>query len=312
MQLRCTSLRSVGFRSDGKTIAWTPRLVSPEYATFCLPCGKCIECRLEYARQWAVRCVHEASMHDSNSFITLTYSDKDLKSPRLIYPDFQKFMKKLRKTQNEPIGCFVTGEYGEKTKRPHWHAILFNYTPRDGVPSRKTIQGDQTFTSESLEKIWGHGRTEYGSVTFRSAGYCARYSAKKLIHPDEFNKEFEPISKKSSKHAIGKTFLEKHYKDIFNYGECILSDGNSCSIPRYYEKWFKEKYPLEWRRYVTEVKIPKALHSQNNTKKETAEQNRVDQLRHALGKASGPLRREIRREIAKERLRILNSYQKET
>ena len=29
-----------------------------------LPCGKCIGCKLEYSRQWAVRCTHEAQMHD--------------------------------------------------------------------------------------------------------------------------------------------------------------------------------------------------------------------------------------------------------
>lgn len=37
-----------------------------------LPCGKCIGCRLEQSRQWAVRCVHEMQMHEDNSFVTLT------------------------------------------------------------------------------------------------------------------------------------------------------------------------------------------------------------------------------------------------
>ena len=33
-----------------------------------LPCGRCVGCRLERSRQWAVRCMHEASMHMFNSF----------------------------------------------------------------------------------------------------------------------------------------------------------------------------------------------------------------------------------------------------
>ena len=31
-----------------------------------LPCGRCVGCRLERSRQWAVRCMHEASMHMFN------------------------------------------------------------------------------------------------------------------------------------------------------------------------------------------------------------------------------------------------------
>ena len=38
-----------------------------------LPCGQCVGCRLERSRQWAVRCVHEAQMHDRNCFITLRF-----------------------------------------------------------------------------------------------------------------------------------------------------------------------------------------------------------------------------------------------
>lgn len=43
-----------------------------------LPCGRCIGCRLERSRQWAVRCVHEAALHEDNAFITLTYDDDHL------------------------------------------------------------------------------------------------------------------------------------------------------------------------------------------------------------------------------------------
>lgn len=87
--MRCTSPFTVGFQSDGKTLSWTAKNRSWEFPTFQLPCGKCIECRLEYARQWAVRCVHEAQMHSRNAFITLTYSDEHLKKKSLITPIFR-------------------------------------------------------------------------------------------------------------------------------------------------------------------------------------------------------------------------------
>lgn len=287
--MRCTKPRTVGFKTDGKTISWSSKKCSKEYATFQLPCGKCIECRLEYARQWAVRSVHESKMYEQNSFITLTYDD--LKDTRLQYRDFQLFVKRLRShirsevrkkigkinwrllTESEKkehyeknsIGIFVTGEYGGPPKplpggrmsegfRPHWHAILFNFSPPDGVYKYSNDRGDKIYSSEILSRLWGHGTSEFGSVTFESAGYVARYAAKKLVHGHDEDHDYEPISKKSSKHAIGKKWLEQFWPDVFNYGYIILPDGKQCSIPRYYEKWLAKNHPTEYTRYVTETK----------------------------------------------------------
>ena len=49
-----------------------------------IPCGQCIGCKLERSRQWAMRCVHEALLHEENSFITLTYAPEALE-PRCIW-----------------------------------------------------------------------------------------------------------------------------------------------------------------------------------------------------------------------------------
>ena len=91
-----------------------------------VPCGQCIGCRLERSRQWAVRCIHEASLHEDNCFITLTYDDAHLPTDlSLNVSHFQKFMKRLRKRFGEGIRFFHCGEYGENFGRPHYHACLF-------------------------------------------------------------------------------------------------------------------------------------------------------------------------------------------
>lgn len=56
-----------------------------------IPCGQCIGCRLEKSRQWAIRCVHEASLYENNCFITLTYSPENL-------PEDGSLKKKISRT----------------------------------------------------------------------------------------------------------------------------------------------------------------------------------------------------------------------
>lgn len=290
--MRCTDPRTVGFLDDGKTIAWSQKTYSKEFATFQLPCGQCLACRLEYARQWAVRCIHEAEMHEKNSFITLTYDDDHVGDHRLHYEHFQNFMKRLRdhidrnergyKTLEETqIGFFVTGEYGDKTKRPHWHAIIFNWSPADGVPKYITSQGHQTYSSKTLDDLWTSGITEFGSVTIDSAGYCARYAAKKLSHGRDGTHDFDPISKKSSRHAIGKTYIQKHFRSIFNLGFLVLQ-GEKLAIPRYYEKWLKKNEPALWRNYVTKKKLEITNKAKEKNENQTAQENKINSERRAF------------------------------
>lgn len=298
--MRCTSPRTVGFKSDGKTICWSQKEYSKAFATFQLPCSKCLACRLEYARSWAIRCVHEARMWEKNSFITLTYDDEHLVSPRLVYRDFQLFMKKLRKLQNEPIGFFVTGEYGEITKRPHWHAIVFNWYPSDANYFRSNERGDRIFKSVLLDRTWSAGHTEIGSVTFDSAGYCARYAAKKLVHGRDEEHDFQPISKKSSKHAIGKKWLEKFWPDVFLHGRVELDNGMSAPVPRYYEKWLKQNHPEEWVDYVTRKKEEIIDIGVARAEAEKLEWQHVNMLRLAAGKKTFTLQRYDRERICLE------------
>lgn len=247
-------------------------------------------------------------MHKENCFITLTYSDENLKSEKLQYEDFQKFMKRLRRAfPNQQIGCFVTGEYGDQTKRPHWHACIFGWRPSDAVYKYSNDRGDKSFSSVTLERLWQYGIAEFGNVTIHSAGYCARYAAKKLCHGIDQSHDFHPISKKSSKHAIGKRFLESHWQDIFtSEGAVILFDGTRTSVPRYYEKWLQKHQPEAWERYVTQLKLEIMNRAQRREEKEIAKERLVNDKR-------GPLRghqiskNEVRYKIQKQKFDQLQS-----
>lgn len=68
------------------------------FTTITVPCGKCIDCRLDRSRDWALRCMHELQTSEFGAcFVTLTYDDAHLPEGRsLDYRDFQLFMHRLR------------------------------------------------------------------------------------------------------------------------------------------------------------------------------------------------------------------------
>lgn len=296
----CTSPKKAGFLSDGKTLTFSSNKASKEFASFEIPCRKCINCRLSYAREWSIRAMHEAQMHPENSFITLTYETLD--SPKLQYSDWQEFAKKLRRSQNQKIPILVCGEYGEKNKRPHWHAILFNFKPKDGVAIRSS--GEETaYSSKFLTDLWGKGITEFGSVTQKSANYVARYAAKKLVHGQDDDHDYHPIFRASSKYAIGKSWLEKYYEDIFNQGELILPGGTRTSIPRYYEKWLKANHPQKWTDYVTlrkAILISKMAEKEKKQKEKEFEENMSRQTQEG----SVITRNQVRAKITNQRFSV--------
>ena len=162
-----------------------------------LPCGQCIGCRIDRSRDWALRCVHEASSFTYNCFVTLTFDDVHLNHRgSLVKSDFQKFMKRLRKRYDGidavsrpdgsvhfPIRYFHCGEYGSLLSRPHHHACLFNFD----FPDKElwsTRSGVRLFRSESLERLWPFGFCTIGEVTWESAAYVARYVTKKVTGKD--------------------------------------------------------------------------------------------------------------------------------
>lgn len=212
-------------------------------------CGRCVACGLIYAREKALRCSHESEYWSDSSFVTLTYSDECLKSPKLQYEDFQLFMKRLRhKVDYRPLSFMVTGEYGSKNYRPHWHAIIFGYKPSDGVEKEANKHGDVTYESAELDDLWKNGRCDFGSVTERSAGYVARYGVKALNSKIDW-KLYKPKHVTSKKLVLGQRWIRDNWRDVLNVGCIRRLDNTVHPIPRYYKKWIEKNFPKEWEAY---------------------------------------------------------------
>lgn len=91
-----------------------------------VPCGKCLNCRIQKRKEWALRCYHELSYHDRSSFVTLTYDEDHVPDNySLSKHHVQKWLKRLRKQMTNSLKYFLCGEYGSRTLRPHYHALLY-------------------------------------------------------------------------------------------------------------------------------------------------------------------------------------------
>lgn len=152
-----------------------------------VPCGRCPECKARRASAWSFRLREQEKISNSAHFLTLTYDTKKVPITKngfmsVSRRDLQLFFKRLRKANPQSkIKYYAAAEYGGKTKRPHYHIILFNAN------------------IETCQPAWASGSIHYGEVTAASVGYSLKYITKSSKVPEHRNddreKEFALMSK---------------------------------------------------------------------------------------------------------------------
>lgn len=243
-----------------------------------LPCGRCTGCRLERSRQWAVRIMHEAQLHEENSFLGLTFSDEHLPVDYSIdQRHMQLFMKRLRdKLEPKQVRFFLCGEYGDHGQRPHYHIILFNHAfLSDRKLYKRTRNGDQLFTSPTLEQLWPYGFSTIGSVTFNSAAYTARYAMKKMYgeknadyylreHPlHHFIVRVKPeFLLMSRRPGIGAKWIQKYRRDVYPHDH-VVTNGFPSKPPRFYDQQLSEEEAEQIKRRRIKDSLKQKEHRSN-------------------------------------------------
>ncbi|QCQ85022.1 replication initiator protein [Blackfly microvirus SF02] len=219
------------------------------YQEIDIPCGQCILCRLEHARQWAVRITHEAQGHEENAFITLTYNDENLpEHSSLNYRHLQLFWKRLRKKIGK-FRYYAVGEYGDENNRPHYHACIFGHAWIEGRQILRRTPS-MLWTHPELEWCWGMGNVSIGALTFESAQYTASYVTKKLnnkrkyVRVDEETGELialvQPRAFMSRRKAIALEWVEKWGYNTYAHDRVVIN-GREQKPPKFYDRWLKKK-----------------------------------------------------------------------
>lgn len=245
--------------------AWVDRPIT-------VPCGQCTGCRLENSRQWAVRIMHEAAMHEKNCFLTLTLNDENIPEDNsLDITLFQKFVKRARKKLR--FRYFHCGEYGDHNGRPHYHACIFGEDWSGDRKFHKTGKlGHPIYTSSNLDnELWKHGHCYIGSLTWESAAYVARYVLKKVTGSnaafryagvDEMTGEELPDLKPeycsmSRRPGLGAKWIER-YMDETYHTDTILSRGQKSQPPKFYDRELEKLNP-ELLQQIKDRRASKAL-----------------------------------------------------
>lgn len=213
-----------------------------------VPCGRCPPCKLRRINGWVFRMLQELKRSSTAYFITLTYDTRYVPiSPNgfmtLRKKDVQDYMKRLRKLcPQSKLKYYFVGEYGGKTGRPHYHAVIFN------VPSQQYI-----FDAWALNGI-NFGSAHIGQVTTDSIAYCMKYidklTEKKKHGRDDRVSEFSLMSK-----GLGSNYLSQETKDYHTADLTRMyitkEGGHKIAMPRYYKtKIFTEEQQKQQMRIV--------------------------------------------------------------
>lgn len=229
-----------------------------------IPCGHCVGCRMEHAKQWKVRCCLESMCHDNTWFITLTYRDSMLPykdgQPYLRMSHMTKFWKRFRKVFGK-CRYFYCGEYGETTFRPHFHAIVFGSKFSD----LETV-GRNVFKSKALDKVWSYGLTSVSRAEPNCIAYVCGYVEKKQNDPMWSGYPVKPFVRMSRRPAIGSLAMEKLIPGILSSGK-VYGNFNAChwsSVPRSFVRKLETLFP-EWFEVYKKSSLDNALISEANT-----------------------------------------------
>ncbi|AXH73205.1 MAG: replication initiator protein [Microviridae sp.] len=213
-----------------------------------IPCGMCIGCRIQRARTWALRCVHESKGHTFNSFVTLTYDDANIPDSQAIEKStLQLFFKRLRKA-GYVFRYFAAGEYGSTTNRPHYHVLFFGIDFHDDRKLYKRSETGNLYTSEKLSQIWGLGHAIIAGFNYTTAQYVAKYIIGKKLGKDsadsavysrldlstgecfQVSPEFVLMSRRP---GIGAEWYAQFADDAFP-SDFLVHDGKKFTVPKYY------------------------------------------------------------------------------
>lgn len=271
-----------------------------------VPCGKCISCLKQKRNEWVFRMNARQQKAKTAYFITLTYSDENLRYnsigglPTLSKDDIKKFLHQFRnevtyrcrqlvaEEQNIPVrqvknvrssfDYFAVGEYGDAFDRPHYHIVLFD------------APFDKQQLSDVIRKYWKY-EDKIPDIRYSSGrllNYITKYMLKKDI--DYEFKNVEPPFRLMSK-GVGKQYVTRsRSRQHVLSGDFTGNVGMArYSVPRYLKRKLQQEF---YERYHAISKNDKDFYLQLGAETYHKSQQRA-KVTHLREVQSGLFRRHL-------------------
>jgi len=267
-----------------------------------LPCGHCPACAMSKKKDTSLRLIHEMEFWETGCTLTLTFDeaglearakDRDTPMKWSVYgSDISRFIKRLRAKlqylhgKTPKFRFYGVGEYGAKTQRPHYHILIFGWSPHDldtvGGTTLWTAGKSPQHRSAFIESVWKKGLcTVDPTFTASSIAYVAGYVTKKLEHKRNNIARTALVNGKRTytlpechraSPGLGERWIRKHYKTVFTSPKRRIMNTTgkkpkAFAIPRYYYRKLEQYDPdlyasvrLDQQETIEELDDWKLLH----------------------------------------------------
>ncbi|AXH77411.1 MAG: replication initiator protein [Microviridae sp.] len=201
--------------------------------TITIPCGQCVNCLINKQNGWIIRLLEEQKNCSSSHFLTLTYDDETLPIDDkgqgfVLKHECQLFIKRLRKNYKVPgIKYYLVADYGDITKRPHYHCIIFN------LPINVNTKLGMKKATHELDNLWQQGHVDIGTVTPKSIRYVTRYVVDKNKNKALGLETWSLISLGIGKAYLSPQIASFHHKTRKFY--YTNPGGSKVPLPNYYK-----------------------------------------------------------------------------
>lgn len=302
-----TSSRSRLNEENYRDIALRLSLGHDDY--FSVPCGMCLNCRVDRQNALVDRAEWEYIHYGCGSFVTFTFDDAHLEPYRFIDSKDGKekatlsrkcgkdFLNRLNKQVHKfckengvsnlcrpDYKYILTGEYGDQLKRPHFHALFFGL--------------DFAFCKRLFWRAWkGFGQIQVNPIRSGGIEYVTKY-----ISSQNFGKyrylqyTYHHLEAPYSVHSrnFGEGLYKSQLSYIKNHNGNYRWHNSDRPLPKYYkdkylvlssrnEKYLQRKYKQNCEKiynlYNHRIKNYNDFKMQNIKISKTREKNLVNSLR---------------------------------
>lgn len=206
-----------------------------------VPCGQCADCQRNNHNEWFFRCMVEyrntINKGGSVLFLTLTYNDENL--PTFTLPsgtvikafnkrhihNFIKYFRILLKKHHlmhTDMKYLICSEYGERTQRPHYHALIYlpYHIPHDILHDVLARSWHYGFVMTS--KL-GWEITSASGIRYASKYVCKDFGFFNIPALQDYLNTADSFVKRKELLKPYKDYLPKHWQSV-HFGESFIDD----------------------------------------------------------------------------------------